>query len=179
MKLALSLVLVLSGLMSTAAFAETGKVHAGAATTCDFHHDAALCGTRSVSADQAVIMLVQLSRDEHDRLRLELRGLHRPVRVGSLEELGVAARLSASERRLLRRQLREQLQSDVTGTVVVNNDSTGELVPDTSDRVGGEAPGPLQPESAVRVIPASTARPDPIRLDSPLLEVQAPLSVSN
>ncbi len=179
MKLALSLVLVLSGLMSTAAFADAGRVHSGPETTCDTHREAARCGARPLSADRPVMMLAQLSRDEHDRLRLELRGLHRPVRVGSLEELGVAARLSASERRLLRRQLREQLRSDLPETVVVTNDSTDEPVPDTSDRVGGEAPEPLRPGPPARVVPASTAQPDPIRMDSPLLEVQAPLSVNN
>lgn len=179
MKLALSLVLVLSGLMSTAAFADAGRVHSSPETTCDIHRDAGGCGARPLSGVRADIMLAQLSRDEHDRLRLELRGLHRPVRVGSLEELGVAARLSASERRLLRRQLREQLQSDTPETVVVTNDSSDELAPDTSDRVGGEAPEPLPTGPAARMVPASTARPDTIRLDSPLLEVQAPLSVNN
>lgn len=120
----------------------------------------------------------QLSRDEHDRLRLELRqGLHRPVRVGTLQELGLPARLTASERRLLRRQLREQHES--VGQVRRTGSFRAPEIasrPDTSDSVGGEVP---EAELAGRVIPASTARPDTIRLDSSMLGVQGTVSVSH
>lgn len=117
-------------------------------------------------------LLAQLSRDEHDQLRYELRrGLHRPVRVGTLEELGVTGRLSASERRLLRRQLREQL-IPVDGDAATRRPDE----PDTSDRVGGEAPEPL---ATGDMLPNRSGASVPVTLESPRLDVQAPLSANN
>lgn len=79
--------------------------------------------------------LAQMSRIEHDKLRLELReGMHRPVRVGPLDELGFR-RLTIRERRLLREQLRRQSDASLQEETisVVANPANEEPRPETTD----------------------------------------------
>ena len=111
------------------------------------------------SRSPGVVLLSQMSRVEHDKLRLELReGMHRPVRVGPIDELGFG-RLTIRERRLLREQLRRQ--SDVNlerdGTTVLSSPSQNPVT---------EPPRPETTDAALTTV----AVPESVDVTSPVIE---------
>ncbi len=98
----------------------------------------AMTNTMPVTTSQATarqLILAQMSRWEHDQLRLELReGMHRPVKVGPLDELGFG-RLTIRERRLLREQLRRQSEpgTEDAAIPVIGESLRNEPRPQTTD----------------------------------------------
>lgn len=109
-------------------------------------------------ASLPAMLFAQMTRVEHDRLRLELReGLHHPVKVGPLDELGFG-RLTIRERRLLREQLRRQ--SDEAA-----DDETMSVIADTGNSINAQ-PRPETSDAAI----ATIAVPESVDVSRPVIE---------
>jgi|GEM_PF-6776314 len=88
---------------------------------------------QTVPVSSRATLVAQMSRHEHDKLRLELReGMHRPVKIGPLDELGFG-RLTIRERRLLREQLRRQSDENIDGATISVASPAQEPRPETTD----------------------------------------------
>ncbi|MGB7184726.1 MAG: hypothetical protein WBD51_22540, partial [Burkholderiaceae bacterium] len=161
--------------ISRAALAASGyltfdRQNEGFRDRTNFPTGVSLAPPQTVGLQELRWHLAQLSRHEHDRLRVELlRDTHHPVKVGTLESLGVGNdRLTAAERQLLREQLRTQRLAEevMQATVVDTADpvSTGE---DTTDRqVAPQVPTShfqSEPIRSTQVQNTSGALPDAIR----------------